>query len=46
MFFTKEKLTTAIDISDGFLKVIAVSSDKAGKDLQVLDSKDLPTDKW
>ena len=45
MFFAKEKLTTAIDISDNFIKVVTISTDKGEKKLYALDSTALPTDK-
>jgi len=44
MIFAKEKLITAIDISDGLLKVITVATNKDEKALYVLDSKELPAD--
>ena len=44
MVFTK-KLTTAVDISDGFVKIAVISVDKSGKGLHLLDSVKLPTDK-
>lgn len=45
MAFTKEILSTAIDISDGFIKLIAISSDKGGRKLYALDSAEFPSDK-
>lgn len=43
--FTKERFTTAIDISDGLLKIAAISIDKGEKSLCVLDSVKLTSDK-
>ena len=45
MVFAKEKLITAVDISDGLVKIAAVSAEKGGRDLHTLDSAELPTDK-
>ena len=45
MAFAKIKLVTAIDISDGFIKLVAISSDKSERSLYVLDSAELKTDK-
>jgi len=44
MAWIKEKVTTAIDISDGFARLVAVSSDKTGKYLFVMDSVRVPSD--
>ena len=43
--FAKEKYITAIDISDGLLKIVAISTEKGEKRLYVLDSVKLPSDK-
>lgn len=45
MLLKKEKLTTAIDISDGFVKVVAISANKGERSLYALDSVKLSTDK-
>ncbi|MEA3305921.1 MAG: pilus assembly protein PilM, partial [Candidatus Omnitrophota bacterium] len=44
MGFAGNKLITAIDISDGFLKAVAVPADKSEKKLRVLASLPLPAD--
>ena len=44
MIFTKEKITTAIDISDGFVKIAAVLNRKNEKTLYALDSARLTVD--
>jgi len=44
MFYNTERLITAIDISDNLLKILAISNDKKGKTLSVLDSAKLASD--
>lgn len=44
MFFNKEKLSTAVDISDGLLKVAAIYRDKGEDYLHTLDTMSLPLD--
>lgn len=44
MFFAKDKMTTAIDISDGLAKFVTISVDKGQKYLHALDSIELRTD--
>jgi len=44
MKFSKERYITVIDISDGFIKTVAVSHEKGQSFLRFLDSAELPAD--
>jgi Tfp pilus assembly PilM family ATPase len=45
MVFAKERSIVAIDISDSFIKLAAISTDKGARALSVIDAAELPSNK-